>query len=89
MRQSVINDYVSKTIVCHGSLLSSTARDFRKMYIQYMQSEASNTTAKEDMDETCRSIEVMARQLPFRELMDMAISDGIIDSYDDVYVVES
>jgi len=54
-----------------------------------MQSEASNTTAKEDMDETCRSIEVMARQLPFRELMDMAISDGIIDSYDDVYVVES
>ena len=67
--------------------LSSTARNFRKMYIGYMQAEASNTTAREDIDQVCRDIEVMALQVPFKELMDMAISDRIIDSYNDVYAV--
>jgi len=37
------------------------------------------------MERVARDIEVLALQAPFRELMDMAINDGIIDSYDDVY----
>ena len=67
------------------SNLSTAARDFRVHYIRYMQTEAMNITALEDMDKTLDDIEVMALQTPFRELMDMAINDGLIDSYDDVY----
>ena len=40
---------------------------------------------KEDIDRACRDIEIMALQTPFKVLMDMAIDDGIIDSYDVVY----
>ena len=86
MRQTEISDFTSESILCNGSLLSSRARKFRTMYIQYMQAEASNTTAREDMDRVAKEIEIMALQTPFKQLMDMAIDDGIIDSYDDVYI---
>jgi len=86
--QMILSDVTTETIQCNGSLLSSTARDFRVMYIRYMQAEAMNTTATEDMDQTFDDIEVMALQVPFKELMDMAIDDGIIDCYDDVYKME-
>jgi len=85
MRQTTIEEFTKETIQCNGTMLSNTARNFRKMYINYMQMEAMNTTAKEDMERVARDIEVLALQTPFRELMDMAIEDGIIDCYDDVY----
>jgi len=65
--------------------LSSTARDFRLAYIQYMISEAMSTTNIEDQDKIAREIQASSLQLPFRELVDMAIYDGLIDSFDDIY----
>ena len=65
--------------------LSSTARDFRLAYIQYMISEAMSTTNIEDQDKIAREIQDSSLQLPFRELVDMAIYDGFINSFDDIY----
>ena len=67
---------------------TSRARTFRKFYIGYMQAEASNTTAREDIDQVCRDIEVMALQVPLKELLDMAINDRIIDNYAEAFINE-
>ena len=65
MNQLTIDDVSTDTIKCEGNLLSSTARDFRVGYIEYMKSEAVMTMADEDIEQACKDIEVMALQLPF------------------------
>ena len=75
---SPINNYV-------GSLLSPTARKFKEAYIQYKCNEACAITSKCDIEKVTDAIRKDIMNTPFKVIMDMAIDDRIIDSYDDVY----
>ena len=66
-------------------MLSETAKKFKEFYIQLSLQEMVNCTNPEDWDDVAKSIRQELEEMTFREIVMMAIEDGLIESSDDIY----
>jgi len=66
-------------------MLSETAKKFKEFYIQLSLQEMVNCTNPEDWDDVAKSIREELEEMTFREIVMMAIEDGLIESSDDIY----
>jgi hypothetical protein len=69
-------------------MLSKTALEFKEFYIQVCLQEMANCTSQEDWYDAAMSIRQELEATPFREIVMMAIDDGLIESSDDIYLKE-
>ena len=67
-------------------MLTKTAKNFKEFYIQVCLQEMSSTTNKVDWNESAKAIRQELEETPFREIVMMAIDEGLIESSDEIYL---
>jgi len=85
MRQTTLEDFSQETIQCNGSLLSPTAKNFRKTYISVMIMEVLALTVKEDEPTVIKELEAKFETWTFKDVAQQALLDGFIESIDEIY----